>query len=63
VSDNPHFSSNTNLVPDREKIGNRIRLHPFKIHIKNKYEYGYLYNDFIKYPDNSDIQTFESMPT
>jgi hypothetical protein len=35
-----------NLELDREKNGNRKRMHPFNIHIKNEYEYKYPYRWF-----------------
>jgi hypothetical protein len=43
MSDMSDFCQMFQIMSNADNIENRIRIHPSNIHIKNEYEYEYLY--------------------
>jgi hypothetical protein len=43
MSDMSNFCRIIQIMSNSDNIENRIRIHPFDIHIKNEYEYEYPY--------------------
>jgi hypothetical protein len=46
MSDMLDFCRIIQIMSNTDNIENRIRIHPFYIHIKNEYGYGYPYKRF-----------------